>query len=390
MATTTGSERVHSTASTRRSDHATGRAVPAGSRTFGVWLRRAAALALLAGAIAGGLSQSGQLRRATDLLIHPHWGWLVAAVGLEATSMVVFAAIQRRLLRAGRIEVGLGPMVGITLAANALALSLPGGVAWGAPWVFRRLRRRGADSALAGWVVLVAGGLGSFALFLVVALGVEIAGDQGPVADARAPMAALALLPLLVAVAAVLVRRSARAGAILRRAEGMAASASLGRRMNEVVRGLATRMRQVRLGRRGWAGAGALAGLNWLIDCACLVACVWAVGGSVPWRGVLLAYGLSQAAACLPVIPGGLGVVEGSLAVLLIAYGMPANDALASVVLYRIVSFWAVVPAGWGAWGLISWREHRSDATRPLPAHRPARRLEPPAPVGGRALEPAA
>jgi hypothetical protein len=304
--------------------------------------------------------------------------------------MVVFALVQQRLLRAGQIKVGLGPMVGITLAANALALSLPGGVAWGAPWVFRRLRRRGADRTLAGWVVLVAGGLGSFALFLVVVAGVEIGGGHGPVADARAPMAAMALLPLLVAVAMLVAHRSSRVRVVLRLAERTIAVLPFGRRLNNAVTGIAIRMRQVRLRPRAWAGCGGLALLNWVVDCACLAACVWAVGGSVPWRGVLIAYGLAQLTACLPIIPGGLGLVEGSLAVLLVAYGMPGNEAFASVALYRIVSFWAVVPVGWGAWGYIALTEHRSDSRRARRPPADPRRLRVPAPVGSRALEPAA
>lgn len=51
-------------------------------------------------------------------------------------------------------------------------------------------------------------------------------------------------------------------------------------------------------------------------------------------------------------MPGGLGVVEGGLSILLIAYGMPTDGALAGVLLYRIVSFWAIVPSA-GASGAV-------------------------------------
>jgi uncharacterized membrane protein YbhN (UPF0104 family) len=331
---------------------------------MGARLRATVAVALLGAAVFAAVSRSHELREASTLLAHPRWGWLVVAVGLEAASMLFFARIQQRLLRAGDVEIGLGPMVGITLAGNALALSLPGGVAWGAPWVFRRLRRRGADNLLSGWVVLVAGALGSFALFLVVVAGVEIAGGGSLAADARAPLAVLALIPVLVVLGAVLARRWPPARAALRAVSRLNASTTFGRWLNGAVATVAARMSEVRLHPRAWAGIGALAILNWLNDCACLVACVWVVGGSVPWRGVLLAYALSQAAACLPLVPGGLGLVEGSLAVLLMSSGMPATIALASVVLYRIVSFWVVVPAGWGAWGYIAFAEHRADTRR--------------------------
>jgi len=64
---------------------------------------------------------------------------------------------------------------------------------------------------------------------------------------------------------------------------------------------------------------------------------ILAVGGHVPWQGVLAAYGLTQLAGALPITPGGIGVIEGTLSVLLIAYHMPSATAIAAVLL-------AVVP----------------------------------------------
>lgn len=335
------------------------------------WLRRGAVLAVVVLAVVAGVGRSHDLAAAGHSLAHVRWGLLLVALGLEAVSMVVFARIQQRLLRAGNVDVGLGPMTAITLAGNAIALTLPGGVAWGATWVFRRLRRHGADRLVAGWVVLVAGALGSFALFLVVAAGIEIAGDRGPVADLRGPAAALTAIPVLVA-GAVLVWRRSRRARTMGRAVGRAASGVP--RVRQVVDGvstLATRVGAVGLDARGWTATGALAALNWLVDCACLVTCVWAINGTVPWRGVLVAYGLAQVAASIPVVPGGLGVVEGSLSFFLIAYGMPAESALAGVFLYRIVSFWSVVPVGWGIWGCLAIRERHSGRSAPVHLPRP-------------------
>ena len=324
-------------------------------------------------AVVAGASRSHDLAGAGHSLIHVRWAYLLVALGLEAASMVVFARIQQRLLRAGNVDVGLGPMTAITLAGNALALTLPGGVAWGATWVFRRLRRHGADRMLAGWVVLVAGALGSFALFLVVAVGIEIAGDRGPVAHLRAMAAALTAIPVVVAAVILLARRSARVRALGQGLGRAASGVPRLRQLGDTATTLATRVGAVGLDARGWTTTGALAALNWLIDCACLVTCVWAVSGTVPWRGVLVAYGLAQVAASIPVVPGGLGVVEGSLSFFLIAYGMSAESALAGVILYRLVSFWSVVPVGWGIWGCLTFREQRRQRTASSPAGPPGR-----------------
>jgi undecaprenyl-diphosphatase len=39
-------------------------------------------------------------------------------------------------------------------------------------------------------------------------------------------------------------------------------------------------------------------------------------------------------------MPGGLGVTEGSLALILAAYGYPASTTLAPIIIYRVVSYW--------------------------------------------------
>jgi hypothetical protein len=326
------------------------------------WLRRAGVLLVLVVAVVAGVGRSHDLATAGHSLLHVRWGLVLVALGLEAASMVVFARIQQRLLRAGNVHVGLAPMTAIALAANSLALTLPGGVAWGATWVFRRLRGHGADRPLAGWVVLVAGALGSFALFLVVAAGIEIAGGRGPVAHLRPVAASLAAIPVVGGGLVLLGRRSTGAQAAGRRVARATTGAPHLRQLADVAATLATRVGAVGLDVRGWTAIGLLAMLNWFIDCACLVTCVWAISGTVPWRGVLVAYGLAQVAASFPLVPGGLGVVEGSLSFFLVAYGMSAESALAGVFLYRIVSFWSVVPVGWGIWGCLTLREQRSQA----------------------------
>jgi hypothetical protein len=63
---------------------------------------------------------------------------------------------------------------------------------------------------------------------------------------------------------------------------------------------------------------------------------------------VLLAYGAGQLAANLPITPGGLGVVEGSITIALVAYGGAEATTVAAVLVYRLLSFWVSLPIGWG------------------------------------------
>ena len=116
----------------------------------------------------------------------------------------------------------------------------------------------------------------------------------------------------------------------------------------------------VSLGPKGW-GAGFLwMLLYWISDMACLATAFLAVGTAVPWRGLLIAYAAGQLAALLPITPGGLGVTEGSMTVALAAYG-GTTTALAAVLLYRLITYWAVLPAGGICY--LSLRRRRSVVT---------------------------
>ncbi len=108
----------------------------------------------------------------------------------------------------------------------------------------------------------------------------------------------------------------------------------------------------------GWAVA------NWVLDCGCLALSFTALGVGVPWKGLLLAYGAGQLAANLPITPGGLGVVEGSLTIALVAFGGSEPSTVAVVLLYRILSFWIELPVGWATWAVMVWGDRRAG---PLP-----------------------
>ncbi|MBV8303613.1 MAG: flippase-like domain-containing protein, partial [Acidimicrobiia bacterium] len=171
------------------------------------WARRVLGAALLGVGLALAYGRRHELRQAIDLLGHLRLSGLAAALALEAASLVAFARLQRWLLHEGGVDVGLVPMVQITLAGNALAMSLPGGAAWAAAWAFGQLRRRGADRVLAGWVVLVAGALASYALFMLLVIGALIAGSSGPVASVRPLLIALASIPFIVTALVIAAKR---------------------------------------------------------------------------------------------------------------------------------------------------------------------------------------
>jgi uncharacterized protein (TIRG00374 family) len=103
----------------------------------------------------------------------------------------------------------------------------------------------------------------------------------------------------------------------------------------------------------------AIAAVVWFADFCCLACSFGAVRAAVPWDGVLLAYGVAQVVGSLPVVPGGVGIVEGSLAVILTRYGASPVPALSAALVYRLASFWLVIATGWITVAVIARRQRR-------------------------------
>jgi uncharacterized protein (TIRG00374 family) len=117
---------------------------------------------------------------------------------------------------------------------------------------------------------------------------------------------------------------------------------------------------------------------NWVADCVCLACAIQAVGGPIPWRGLLLAYCLAIAVGSLGITPGGVGVVEVALSAALVSAGVPAHRAFPAVVLYRLVSLWLVVGVGWIAMAALA-RNARvgPQQAEHTPASPPVKKLPP-------------
>lgn len=318
------------------------------------WLKYIVGLALAGLALWALTGRTGELSGASSYLDHLRWWWLVLAVVAEGGSLVAFAVMQQRLLEAGRVHVPTGWLTGVTVAATAIANSMPAGPLVSAVFTFGQYRRRGADEALAGWTLAAVFVAASVTLALVAAVGVTVAGAEGAGLDLVG--VTVAVLVGAIAMGAVFLQRRALVWLVsgfvrvTRRVSGWPGG-ELAVHVDRII----TRLTVVTLDLRqvlavvGWGVA------NWVLDCGCLALSFLAIGAGIPWRGLLLAYGAGQLAANLPITPGGLGVVEGSLTIALVTFGGAEDSTVAAVFLYRILSFWAELPVGWATWGALVW-----------------------------------
>jgi len=300
----------------------------------------------------------GELAAAWHQLGHVDIGWVVAAVAAEALSLWAFAFLQHRVLRLSGASVPMPALTILTLANEAIANTVPGEPAVSGAYRYRYYRRFGVSGASAGWTIftiLIAQAIG-LSLLLLLGVAVALAGSTSVTTTGVAVVG----LVIVIGAGAVLIRRDlvVRCAAAIvrgtRRVTGYPRGSFAAR-----VEGTLTRILQIPLSTRATAGVVAMAAGVWCADFLCLVCSFGAVHAAVPWAGVLLAYGVAQVVSTIPIVPGGVGIVEGSLAIILVAYGAARVPAVSAALVYRIVSFWLAIAVGWISVGVIARQMRR-------------------------------
>jgi uncharacterized protein (TIRG00374 family) len=301
----------------------------------------------------------GELAAAWHQLGSVSPAWVAAAVGAEALSLLAFAWLQHRVLRLSGAPAAMAGLFLLALANDAISLTVPGEPAVSSAYRYRYYRRRGASGASAGWTIftmIIAQAIG-MALLLLLSVIVALAASTS---DVGAGLTVLGLI-IVIAAGAVLIRRDLvlrLAGAairLLRRLTGYP-SGRAGSRIESTL----TRMREIPLSKPATAGVVAIAISVWCGDFLCLVCSFRAVHAAIPWHGILLAYGVAQIVGSFPVVPGGLGIVEGSLAVILVFYGAGRVPAVSATLAFRAVNFWLAIMIGWFSVGVIAQLARRA------------------------------
>jgi uncharacterized membrane protein YbhN (UPF0104 family) len=320
------------------------------------WFRRAATAVVVAALTALTvrllINSGDELLAAGDNLDRVGLGWLALAIVAEVGSYAAYGAAQGELIRrGGGPRLGLPLLTAVSIAAQAAAFCVPGGLAVTAIVTYRVLSRKAVDRVLAGASIVMISILYMVALGAIALIGTPIAGDTSVVPDLQPVAGGLVAFAVVLGVGLSVLRRR---GVLARWIKSSARATD--RLLRKVTDEPAApdeddpewsgRLASVSFGSSGLAVATLLLTLCWLADALCLCLCFFAVGEEPPWQGLLLAYAAAQLAATLPFTPGGLGVLEGSLTLALVAFGGADVPTLSAVLLYRLISFWGLLPTG--------------------------------------------
>ncbi|MGH8881788.1 MAG: lysylphosphatidylglycerol synthase transmembrane domain-containing protein [Stackebrandtia sp.] len=302
--------------------------------------------------------------------------WLATAAGLSVLSVAMFAEQQRVLLRALGTRMSVSRAHAITYAQTSVALTVPAGPTVATAFAIRHLRAAGTSVDTAVGAISLSGVASVLGLAVSYLAGAVLTGTDTPgIVQISTTVAVLALtlfVPAAIRSLPPMVvrrwrrrlanpdRRMSAPALVVRRWRRMDRSRKLGR---DTFRTL------LALRERDWYLAVGLAVLSRVADIASLVATARSLHVGLDARVVGVAYLAVQVGRYVSPLPGGLGVVEPTLIVILASAGVGVPAAAAVVLMYRFFSYWLVAFLGLPLWV----RLNRASGSRSA-AHRSRRR----------------
>jgi hypothetical protein len=121
-------------------------------------------------------------------------------------------------------------------------------------------------------------------------------------------------------------------------------------------------LESVSLGRRDLSVAFSWSLFNWIADVACLGFAAYAAGGNASVAGLTVAYAAARAVGSIPLMPGGLLVVEAVLVPGLVSSGMSLPNAISAMLIYRAISWLLIAAIGWVLFFFMFRTENEVDA----------------------------
>ncbi len=269
------------------------------------------------------------VRRAAGELDRLNPGFIIAGFALEVGALYSYSLLTRAALGDAGHLVTTWRLFRIQMSTKALSSIVPGGSAAGSALGYRLMTLSAVPGPDAGFA-LATSGLGSAVVlnvlfWVALVISIPIRGVNGGYASAA--IAGVLIMSFIGALVFGLLEGQGRAERVfrwiarrLRMDENRAAAG---------VKHVAIRLEELAddrqlLGRTiGWAAA------NWLLDAAALWVFLYAFGEPTDFDALLVAFGLANVLAVVPIMPGGLGVIDVALSSALIGFGAACGCGVA-------------------------------------------------------------
>lgn len=293
-------------------------------------------------------------RSALDTVRDVNPALLLIGFVLQLFALGAYSLLTRATLGTAGRQLSLARIFRIQLSTKSLSNIVPGGNAASSALGYRLLTLSGISGPDAGFALATAGIGSAVVLNIVFWTGLLM---SIPFRGVNAGYGAAALAGIIImGIAATLVigvmDGSGRAERLVRwiarklrfdEDRFAAVLHQVGERLEELVSDRQLLWRVV-----FWATA------NWLLDAASLWVFLRAYGATLPIDALLVAFGLANVLAAVPILPGGLGVVEATYLTALVGFGIPKRVATPAIATYRSAQY--LMPTALGALAYASLR----------------------------------
>ena len=271
---------------------------------------------------------------------------LVLGLGLELAALFAYSLLTHTALGDSRHSISIWRLFRIQLSTKSVSEVLPAGSAASSALGFKLLTSSGVPGPDAGFALATAGLGSAVVLNFILWVGL-IASIPGQGVNAAYGSAALVGVILMLVATGLVVGLIDGQGRAERSIKWIATKL----RMNpdnaaDVLRQLGFRLqglaREPGLKERVFVWAL----LNWLLDMAALWVFLLAFGADIDLRNLIVAFGLANIMAVVPITPGGLGIVEGIYIPTLVGFGLTRSVATVGVLSYRIAQYWMPLIVG--------------------------------------------
>ncbi|MEY3681477.1 MAG: lysylphosphatidylglycerol synthase transmembrane domain-containing protein [Ilumatobacteraceae bacterium] len=290
------------------------------------------------------------LRNAVDQLGEVQPVLLVVGLALEIVALLCYSFMTREALGPAGHHLSVWRLFRIQLSTRSLSSLIPGGTAAGSALGYRLMTVSNIPGPDAGFALATSGLASAVVLNLILWTGLVVSiplRGVNPVYGTAA-VAGIILMILAAGIVFGLIGGQSQSEKIVRRiARRLRMNEE---RAGEAVHHISGRMQELWEDRSLLRKLGMWAALNWLLDAAALWVFLRAFGGSLSIDGLIVAFGLANVLAAIPITPGGLGIVEGIYVPVLVGFGLPRATVVVGVVSYRIAQYWIPILIGGAAY----------------------------------------
>jgi len=291
------------------------------------------------------LPEIASARKNVNVLSQVNVWLLLVAIALEVGALMAYAELSRTVFTPDAPR--RWAMLRINMSSLAVSHVVPGGTAAGGAMGYRLLTADGVPGSTAAFGLATQGVGSAVVLNLIfwISLFVSIPINGVNPLYGYAALLGVLLLAAFGGTVLLLTRGQRHADGWLRKVADHVPFLSADK-VSALLQQLADRLTILFSNRNLLTRALLWATANWLLDAGCLWVILIAFGKTVMPIDLLVAYGLANILAAIPLTPGGLGVVELTLSGALAGFGVPASIAYLSVIAWRLVNFWLPIPLG--------------------------------------------